>query len=75
MSTSISHQQLIALADAYGAPLYVYDAAVMRRQYLKMEEAFKECNVRIHYAAKALTKDGVYGYFRLPRSKPVWHWA
>lgn len=64
MSTSITQQQLIALADEYGAPLYVYDAEVMRRQYRKMEDAFKECNVKIHYAAKALTNLQVLRLFR-----------
>ncbi len=64
MSTSITHQQLVALAGEHGAPLYVYDAEVMRRQYRKMEEAFKECNVRIHYAAKALTNLHVLRLFK-----------
>ncbi len=49
----------------YGAPLLcLYDAEVMRRQYRKLEEAFKECRVRIHYAAKALTNVHVLRLFK-----------
>lgn len=64
MSTSVSHQQLLHLAEEFGAPLYVYDAAVMRRQYHKLEDAFKECNVKIHYAMKALSNIQVLKLFR-----------
>jgi len=64
MSTSITSRQLTGLADEFGAPLYVYDAEIMRRQYRKLEEAFKECNVKIHYAAKALTNLHVLKLFK-----------
>lgn len=64
MTTSITHQQLLRLCDEFGAPLYVYDAAIMRRQYRKLEEAFKDCNVKIHYAAKALTNLQVLRLFK-----------
>jgi len=64
MTTSVTPQQLLDLSHEFGAPLYVYDAAVMRRQYHKLEQAFKECNVRIHYAAKALTNIHVLKLFK-----------
>jgi diaminopimelate decarboxylase len=64
MSTSIASDQLIKLANEFGAPLYVYDAATMRKQYHKLENAFKACNVKIHYAAKALTNINVLKVFK-----------
>src|SRR5690606_23954956 len=64
MTTSVTPQQLLDLSHEFGAPLYVYDAAVMRRQYHKLEQVFKECNVRIHYAAKALTNIHVLKLFK-----------
>ncbi|WP_118975348.1 diaminopimelate decarboxylase [Taibaiella koreensis] len=64
MSTSIAQQELIRLAAEYGAPLYVYDAQTMRRQYRKLEDAFKECQVKIHYAMKALSNIHVLQLFR-----------
>lgn len=64
MSTTIAPQELIRLAAEYGAPLYVYDAETMRRQYRKLEHAFKECQVKIHYAMKALSNIHVLQLFR-----------
>lgn len=64
MSTSITHQELLRLAGEFGAPLYVYDAETMRRQYRKLEEAFKECHVKIHYAMKALSNIHVLKLFK-----------
>ncbi len=39
----------------YGAPLYIYDAATIRKQYASLESAFKKCNGKIFYAVKALS--------------------
>lgn len=55
----------LALVEQYGAPLYVYDAAVMRRQYERITDAFKHVKrLRINYACKALTNLTVLRYFR-----------
>ncbi|MFC2124829.1 diaminopimelate decarboxylase [Bacteroidota bacterium] len=43
------------IANEFGTPLYVYDASRIEEQYLKMQNAFKGLNVKIKYAAKALT--------------------
>ena len=43
------------IADEFGSPLYVYDASKIEEQYQKMNNAFQGLNVRIKYAAKALT--------------------
>jgi diaminopimelate decarboxylase len=41
------------LADKYGTPLYVYDAAVMRRQIERVKSAFSALPFRPFYAMKA----------------------
>ena len=41
--------------EAFGAPLYVYDAKTIRGQYFRMKQAFDpSIDVDIHYACKAL---------------------
>src|SRR5210317_1469432 len=41
--------------EAFGAPLYVYDAQTIRGQYFRMKHAFDlDIDVDIHYACKAL---------------------
>jgi diaminopimelate decarboxylase len=42
-----------ALAERFGTPLYVYDAAVIRRQLDKIQRAFGELPFRPFYAMKA----------------------
>lgn len=64
MKTNIPQKDLIELFHVYGGPLYVYDAATMRRQYDKLKAAFSAIPVKIHYAAKALTNLHVLALFR-----------
>jgi diaminopimelate decarboxylase len=52
------------LCKEYGTPLYVYDAAVMARQYRRITAAFPYPNLKIHYACKALTNIHVLQFFR-----------
>ncbi|MBL7803452.1 MAG: diaminopimelate decarboxylase, partial [Saprospiraceae bacterium] len=47
-----------------GTPLYVYDAAIMRRQYERLTQAFPYPKLHIHYACKALTNLAVMRLFR-----------
>ncbi len=54
----------LALCREYGTPLYVYDAAVMERQYRRITAAFTYPKVHIHYACKALTNLTVMRLFR-----------
>ena len=49
----------------YDAPLYVYDSAVIERQYRRMADAFKVKQLRINYACKALSNVNI---LRLMRS-------
>lgn len=47
--------QLLHLAEEFGSPLYVYDAAKIQSQYQRLEKAFSKIgSLRINYAMKAL---------------------
>jgi diaminopimelate decarboxylase len=54
----------LELCKQYGTPLYVYDAAIMERQYKRITKAFTYPKVHIHYACKALTNQAVLKLFR-----------
>jgi len=43
------------LVEKYDAPLYVYDSAIITRQFNRLNEAFKVPRLKINYACKALT--------------------
>lgn len=45
----------IELCDKYGCPLYVYDTAVIERQFDRFQKAFSVRSLKINYACKALT--------------------
>lgn len=45
----------LALAAEYGCPLYIYDSAVIKRQYDKITKAFAVKRLRSNYACKANT--------------------
>lgn len=52
------------LVAQYGAPLYVYDTAVMEKQFLRLKSAFRVKHLQLNYACKALTNIAVLQYFR-----------
>ena len=52
------------LAGKYDCPLYVYDGAVIERQYRRMVNAFQVPRLRINYACKALTNISVLRLFK-----------
>lgn len=52
---SLSNEQLIAIAENYGSPVYVYDAETITQQLAKLTLAFKDCNAKFFYACKALS--------------------
>lgn len=54
----------LELCKTYGTPLYVYDAAVMERQYRRITQAFASTRFRVHYACKALSNIAVMRLFR-----------
>ncbi len=45
----------LALMEKYGSPVYVYDTAIIERQYKRMATAFDVPSLRINYACKANT--------------------
>ncbi|MFT6748509.1 MAG: diaminopimelate decarboxylase, partial [Flavobacterium sp.] len=53
-------KELQALAQEFGSPLYVYDAATIERQYNRLSKAFSKIEkLRINYAMKALSNVSV----------------
>ncbi|MFM2136218.1 MAG: hypothetical protein RL021_1618 [Bacteroidota bacterium] len=55
---------LLGVAEEFGTPLYVYDAAVIRRQYERIVHAFSGVDLRIKYACKANTNISVLKHIR-----------
>ena len=52
----MTHQDLLAIAQEFGNPVYVYDASIMEAQYKRLAKAFKGVKkVQFHYAVKALS--------------------
>lgn len=51
----IQNVDLLALTKEFGTPLYVYDAEKIVHQLRTLQNAFSASDVRIKYAAKALT--------------------
>jgi diaminopimelate decarboxylase len=45
----------LELVEEFGCPLYVYDAALIQRQYTRMQAAFAVERLKINYACKANT--------------------
>ncbi|MBY0434690.1 MAG: diaminopimelate decarboxylase, partial [Cyclobacteriaceae bacterium] len=52
------------LANQFGTPLYVYDAAKITQQIQSLKTAFAEADVKIKYAAKALTNISILTFMR-----------
>ena len=56
----MTHQDLLAVAQEFGNPVYVYDASIMEAQYKRLAKAFKGVKkVQFHYAVKALSNISV----------------
>jgi diaminopimelate decarboxylase len=54
----------LEICDKYGCPVYVYDSAVMQRQYQRMVDSFKVKRLRINYATKALSNINILKLFK-----------
>jgi diaminopimelate decarboxylase len=54
----------VGLGEKYGCPLYVYETAIMKKQYDRLTHAFKDVNLTINYACKALNNLAVLKYFK-----------
>ena len=64
MSEVLSHNQLAAIADKFGTPVYVYHAEKIAAQYQKLKDAFAWQDVVFFYASKALTNINVLQYIK-----------
>lgn len=52
----MKNQDLLNIAEAYGSPVYVYNAEKIESQYKRLTSAFKKVKqLRINYAVKALS--------------------
>ncbi|MEM1322293.1 MAG: diaminopimelate decarboxylase [Bacteroidota bacterium] len=54
----------LQLCAQYDCPIYVYDSAIMKRQYKQMVDAFDVHDLKINYACKALSNINVLRLFR-----------
>ena len=54
----------LALCQKYGCPLYVYDTAIIERQYNRFTQAFAVKSLKINYACKALTNVSILQFMR-----------
>jgi len=52
------------LCETYDTPIYVYDTAIMQRQYELLKTSFGNCNTRIKFACKALNNINVLRFFK-----------
>jgi diaminopimelate decarboxylase len=59
MSEVLSHNQLTAIANEFGTPVYIYHAEKIAEQYNKLATAFKKTDTRFFYACKALSNINV----------------
>ena len=65
----MNREDLLRLADTYGAPLYVYDTEIIENQYKKITNAFaKVKKVKINYAVKALSNINILKVFNSLKS-------
>jgi len=55
MSQHLNRKQLIAAADEFGTPVYVYHAEKIKEQLHELESAFSGCKAKFFYACKSLT--------------------
>ena len=64
MSEVLSNNQLVAIADEFGTPVYVYHAEKIAEQYQKLINAFAKQDVVFFYASKALTNINILKYVK-----------
>lgn len=61
---TIQGQNVLDLAQQFGTPLYVYDGEKIAHQIKTLKNAFSDVDVRVKYAAKALTNISVLKLIR-----------
>jgi len=61
----VTNSNLLAIASKFGNPLYVYDSEKIAFQYQRLTSAFSSIgNIRINYAAKALSNVSILKLMR-----------
>ncbi len=60
----MDNAQLLELAQKYGTPTYVYDGDKIKEKYNTFKSAFNVENLKVHYAAKALTNSAILRLFK-----------
>ena len=64
MPEILTPQQLTAIANEFGTPLYVYHAEYISAQYQKLIAAFDKTDTRFFYACKALTNVNILKHIK-----------
>ena len=64
MPEVLTHNQLTAIAEEFGTPVYIYHAEKIAEQYQKLKDAFGHQDVVFFYASKALTNINVLKYMK-----------
>ena len=62
MPLQLSAEQLTAIANEFGTPVYIYHAEKIAEQYQKLKKAFHSFDSKIFYACKSLTNINVLKY-------------
>lgn len=63
--SKMDNRDLLAIAEKFGSPVYVYDSEKIISQYGRLAGAFQKVkNLRIHYAVKALSNISILGLFK-----------
>tara|TARA_B110001469_G_C9641647_1_gene322834 strand:+ start:1419 stop:2663 length:1245 start_codon:yes stop_codon:yes gene_type:complete len=61
----VERTQLLALANKYGSPLYVYDTDKIESQYNRLTNAFSSVkSLKLNYAVKALSNINILKFFK-----------
>lgn len=63
-SYRIQDVDVLELCEAYGSPLYVYDAGMIEHKYKQMITAFEGLNAKVKYPVKALSNLSVLKLFK-----------
>lgn len=64
MKNQLTNEQLIAAAEQFGSPLYVYNTEKISEQYNKLVDAFSGHPTRFFYACKALTNVNILKHLK-----------
>lgn len=64
MFQKLTNEQLAAVANEFGTPLYVYHAEQIAERYNKLTDAFKGHPTKFFYACKALTNINILQYIK-----------